>query len=105
MDISISNKLKTKKMKRNYHLAVLNFLIVATAVLLYGCSQQAAKETAISATGNNNVVELTNAPEGKESNWLQTNSGEGWFPLIRTYATQQAFFDKKWQPGEFEKIN
>jgi hypothetical protein len=42
------------------------------------------------------------APEGKESNWVQTNVGEGWFPLIRTYGTQQALFDKTWKPGEFE---
>ena len=42
------------------------------------------------------------APAGKESNWLQTVSGEGWFPLFRTYGTQQAFFDKTWKIGEFE---
>ena len=41
-------------------------------------------------------------PEGKESNWLQTQTGEGWFPLFRFYATQQAFFDKTWKIGEFE---
>jgi hypothetical protein len=41
-------------------------------------------------------------PAGKESNWLQTQAGEGWFPLFRFYGTQQAFFDKTWKIGEFE---
>lgn len=45
------------------------------------------------------------SPEGKESNWLQTNMGEGWFPLIRTYGTEQALFDKTWRPGDFELVN
>ncbi|MCG8579695.1 MAG: DUF1254 domain-containing protein [Bacteroidales bacterium] len=44
------------------------------------------------------------APEGKESNWIQTPEGEGWFPLFRFYGTKQAFFDKTWVINEFEKI-
>lgn len=44
------------------------------------------------------------SPSGKESNWVQTQAGEGWFPLFRFYGTEQAFFDKTWQIGEFEKI-
>jgi hypothetical protein len=44
------------------------------------------------------------SPDGKESNWLQTNEGEGWFPLIRTYGTEQALFEKTWKPGDFELV-
>jgi len=44
------------------------------------------------------------APTGNESNWLQTIEGEGWFPLFRTYGTEQAFFDKTCKVGEFEPI-
>jgi hypothetical protein len=44
------------------------------------------------------------APEGKKNNWLQTNVGEGWFPMFRTYGTQQYLLDNQWQPGEFEKL-
>jgi hypothetical protein len=62
------------------------------------------KNLKINADGSVDLYIGPKAPEGKESNWLQTNIGEGWFPLIRTYGTQQDFFDKKWQPGEFEKI-
>ena len=43
-------------------------------------------------------------PVGKEANWLQTQAGEGWFPLFRFYGTQQPFFDKTWKIGEFELI-
>ena len=62
------------------------------------------KNLKINADGSVDLYIGPAPPEGKQSNWLQTNAGEGWFPLIRTFGTQQAFFDKKWQPGEIEKI-
>ncbi len=39
------------------------------------------------------------APEGKESNWLQTNPDKGWFPILRLYNPLQPWFDKTWQPA------
>ena len=63
------------------------------------------KNLQINADGSVDLYIGPKAPAGKESNWLQTNVGEGWFPLIRTYGTEQAFFDKTWQPDEIEKIN
>lgn len=56
----------------------------------------------VNADGSVDLYIGPKSPEGKESNWLQTNVGEGWFPLIRTYGTEKALFDKTWQPGEFE---
>jgi len=44
------------------------------------------------------------APAGKESNWIKTPEGEGWFPLFRFYGTKQGFFDKTWVISEFEKM-
>ena len=44
------------------------------------------------------------APEGKESNWIQTPKEEGWFPLFRFYGTEQPFFDKTWVIGDLEKL-
>jgi hypothetical protein len=44
------------------------------------------------------------APDGKESNWLQTVPGKGWWPILRLYNPEQAFFDKTWQPSEIEPI-
>ena len=43
-------------------------------------------------------------PKGKESNWIETVPGKGWFVLLRLYGPLDAWFDKKWQPGEFELI-
>jgi hypothetical protein len=62
------------------------------------------KNLVINADGSVDLYIGPKAPEGKESNWLQTNVGEGWFPLFRTYGTEQAYFDKIWQPGEFELV-
>ena len=42
------------------------------------------------------------APAGKEKNWTQTVPGKGWFVLIRLYGPLEPWFDKTWQPGEFE---
>jgi len=42
------------------------------------------------------------APEGKESNWIQTVSGKGWFCILRLYGPLEPWFNKTWQPGEIE---
>ena len=42
------------------------------------------------------------APDGKESNWLQTVPGKGWFTVIRFYNPLPSFFDKTWRPSEIE---
>lgn len=60
------------------------------------------KNLVINEDGSVDLYIGPKAPQGKESNWLQTNVGEGWFPLFRTYGTEQAYFDKIWKPGEFE---
>ena len=45
------------------------------------------------------------APKGKESNWIQTVPGKGWFTILRLYSPLDAFFDKTWQAGEVELID
>ncbi len=45
------------------------------------------------------------APEGKESNWIETVPGKGWMVLIRLYGPLDPWFDKTWQPGDFELFN
>ena len=37
------------------------------------------------------------APAGKESNWIKTVPGKGWFTYFRAYSPTEAFFDKTWQ--------
>lgn len=44
------------------------------------------------------------APEGHESNWVQTVPGKGWNCLLRLYGPGQAWFDKTWKPGDFELV-
>ena len=44
------------------------------------------------------------APEGHESNWVQTVPGKGWNVLLRLYAPLEPWFDKTWQPGEIEAV-
>jgi hypothetical protein len=44
------------------------------------------------------------APAGKEANWIQTVPGKGWFALLRLYGPLEPWFDKTWQPGEFEEV-
>jgi hypothetical protein len=42
------------------------------------------------------------APDGKESNWIQTVPGKGWFTILRLYGPLEPWFDKTWRPGEIE---
>jgi len=44
------------------------------------------------------------APTGKESNWIQTVPGKGWFTILRLYGPLEAWFDKTWRPGEIELV-
>lgn len=44
------------------------------------------------------------APEGKEKNWIQTVENKGWFVILRIYGPLEPWFDKTWQPGDFELL-
>jgi hypothetical protein len=44
------------------------------------------------------------APAGKESNWVQTTPGKGWFTILRLYGALEPWFDKTWRPGEIELV-
>lgn len=46
----------------------------------------------------------TEAPEGREANWVQTNPGEGWFAYFRFYGPTEEFFDKSWALPDIEKV-
>jgi hypothetical protein len=37
------------------------------------------------------------APVGKESNWIQTIPGKGWFTIFRLYGPLKLWFDKTWK--------
>ena len=44
------------------------------------------------------------APQGKESNWVQTVPGKGWNTILRLYGPLEPWFDKTWRPGEIELV-
>jgi len=43
------------------------------------------------------------APAGKESNWIQTNSGESWFAYFRVYGPLKPFFEETYKMNRIEK--
>ena len=56
------------------------------------------------ADGSTTVYFSPEAPAGKESNWIQTLPGKGFFVILRLYSPLQPFFDKSWRPGEIELV-
>jgi hypothetical protein len=43
-------------------------------------------------------------PQGKESNWLETVPGKGWFTILRMYGPLKPWVDKTWRPSEIERV-
>jgi len=56
------------------------------------------------ADGSYDIYFAPNAPEGKESNWLQTDPKKSWFPILRMYGPLESWFDKTWRPGEIALV-
>ena len=46
---------------------------------------------------------VNQAPAGKESNWIKTLPGKGWFAYFRAYSPTEAFFDKTWKLPDIER--
>jgi hypothetical protein len=44
------------------------------------------------------------APPGFEKNWIPTVAGRNWFAYFRFYNPTEAYFDKSWPLGDFERI-
>jgi len=42
----------------------------------------------------------TEAPAGKESNWVQTMPGKSWSTILRLYSPGKEWFDGSWVPGD-----
>ncbi|MBL0143935.1 MAG: DUF1254 domain-containing protein [Betaproteobacteria bacterium] len=56
------------------------------------------------ADGSVDVYFGPKAPAGKESNWVQTTSGTGYFVALRLYGALEPWFDKTWRPSEIEPV-
>ncbi|WP_104165142.1 DUF1254 domain-containing protein [Cryobacterium sp. N22] len=54
--------------------------------------------------GSTDIYFGPSSPEGKSTNWLQTDPSKGYFVILRLYSPLQPFFDKSWRPSEFEPV-
>ncbi len=54
-----------------------------------------------SSDGSTTVYFAPKQPKGvKRGNWIQTNPGKGFFPILRLYGPLEPFFSKQWRPSE-----
>ena len=60
------------------------------------------RDLQINTDGSVDVWFGPEAPAGKESNWVQTIPGKGWFMILRLYGPLEPWFNKTWRPGEIE---
>ena len=66
-----------------------------------------SSETADLAVNPDTSVDIHFGPQppaGKESNWIQTIPGKGWFAGLRLYGPLEPWFDQTWRPGEIELV-
>jgi hypothetical protein len=63
-----------------------------------------SKSTAFTSQDHLIFLQGVEAPAGRESNWIQTVPGTGWFTLLRLYGPLEAWFDQMWRPSEFELV-
>jgi hypothetical protein len=63
-----------------------------------------AKDLKADADGSVTVWFGPTAPEGQESNWVQTMPGKGFSVLLRLYGPLEPWFDKSWKPGDLEVV-
>jgi hypothetical protein len=62
------------------------------------------KDLQVNADGSVDVWFGPTAPQGKESNWVQTIPGKGWFMILRLYGPLEPWFNQTWRPGEIEPV-
>jgi hypothetical protein len=64
-----------------------------------------SKDLKMNADGSATVWFGPKAPEGHQSNWVQTMPGQGWNVLLRLYGPLEPWFNKSWKPGDIEEVN
>lgn len=62
------------------------------------------KALTLGADGSATVWFGPKAPEGQESNWVQTMPGKGYFVGFRLYGPLEPWFDKSWKIGDLEPV-
>ncbi len=105
--------------KHTYHLRVppnppikLNWSVT---LYDYETRSQIQTDTNVAALGSDDKLQMNadgsvdlyfgpKAPKGKESNWVKTVPGRGWWVWFRFYSPTEPFFDKSWTLPDFEKM-
>lgn len=64
----------------------------------------ARDELQVNDDGSTDLYFAPEPPPGRESNWIQTVAGKGWFTLLRLYGPLDPWFDQTWRPGEIELV-
>ncbi|HIE0996135.1 TPA: DUF1254 domain-containing protein [Pseudomonas aeruginosa] len=68
-------------------------------------SVSSEKPLAKNGDGSVDVYFGPTAPAGKESNWVQTIPGKGWFTIFRLYGPLQPWFDKTWKLDDIRQVS
>jgi hypothetical protein len=45
-----------------------------------------------------------NAPDGKESNWIESIPGKSWFTIFRLYGPLEPWFEQTWKLNDFKAV-
>jgi hypothetical protein len=81
---------------------------VATRSLLVNEQKIADRSSRMKLKTNaDNSVDIYCGPTaraGFEANWIPTVAGKSWFAYFRFYEPTEAYFDKSWPLGDFERI-
>ncbi len=54
--------------------------------------------------GSTDIYFGTNAPKGKQSNWMATPKDKGYFAILRLYGPTQNYLDKSWKPDDIKQV-
>lgn len=63
-----------------------------------------SKDLSQNEDGSYDIYFGPEAPDGKDSNWLQTVPGKSWFAILRMYGPEVAWIKQTWRPGEIELV-
>jgi len=64
-----------------------------------------SKNLVINQDGSVDVWFGPHVSSNKETNWIKTIPGKGWFLILRLYDPLQSWFDKTWRPREIEEVH
>jgi len=84
-----------------YDLDTRNLMGNASALSEISSNRQGLQKN---ADGSVDVYFGPKSPQGKEANWVETQTGIFWFPMFRLYAPTEAYFDQSWPLPDIEKV-